>query len=68
MALRNGRYDATIPALFWTAVLERAASVALCEKKFGVWQEISWARYGELFGYNADDKVLYLDTGQETTG
>ena len=25
---------------------------------------VGWARYGELFGYNADDKVLYLDTGQ----
>jgi NitT/TauT family transport system ATP-binding protein len=29
---------------------------------------VSWARYGELFGYNADDKLLYLDTGQETVG
>jgi NitT/TauT family transport system ATP-binding protein len=29
---------------------------------------VGWARYGELFGYNADDKVLYLDTGQETAG
>lgn len=29
---------------------------------------VGWARYGELFGYNADDRVLYLDTGQETAG
>ncbi|HTR81511.1 MAG TPA: nitrate/sulfonate/bicarbonate ABC transporter ATP-binding protein [Bacteroidota bacterium] len=29
---------------------------------------VGWARYGELFGYNADDKLLYLDTGQETVG
>jgi len=29
---------------------------------------VGWARYGELFGYNADDKVLYLDTGQEAAG
>ena len=29
---------------------------------------VGWARYGELFGYNADDKVLYLDTGQESVG
>jgi NitT/TauT family transport system ATP-binding protein len=27
---------------------------------------VGWARYGELFGYNADDKLLYLDTGQQT--
>jgi NitT/TauT family transport system ATP-binding protein len=27
---------------------------------------VGWARYGELFGYNADDKILYLDTGQQT--
>jgi len=29
---------------------------------------VGWGRYGELFGYNADDKLLYLDTGQETVG
>ena len=29
---------------------------------------VGWGRFGELFGYNADDKVLYLDTGQETAG
>ncbi|MGA7159809.1 MAG: nitrate/sulfonate/bicarbonate ABC transporter ATP-binding protein [Bacteroidota bacterium] len=29
---------------------------------------VAWARYGELFGYNADDKVLYLDTGQDAAG
>ena len=25
---------------------------------------VGWGRYGELFGYNADEKVFYLDTGQ----
>jgi len=28
---------------------------------------IQWARYGELFGYNADTKILYLDLGQDNT-
>ncbi len=28
---------------------------------------VGWARYGELFGYNADDKILYLDTGAHAT-
>lgn len=26
---------------------------------------VSWGRYGELFGYNADERILYLDIGQE---
>jgi NitT/TauT family transport system ATP-binding protein len=26
---------------------------------------IDWGRYGELFGYNADEKNVYLDTGQQ---
>lgn len=26
---------------------------------------IQWGRYGELFGYNADTKEIYLDVGQE---
>jgi hypothetical protein len=24
---------------------------------------VGWGRYGELFGYNADEKIVYLDTG-----
>ncbi|MBI2607143.1 MAG: nitrate/sulfonate/bicarbonate ABC transporter ATP-binding protein [Deltaproteobacteria bacterium] len=26
---------------------------------------IQWGRYGELFGYNGDTKMIYLDVGQE---
>jgi NitT/TauT family transport system ATP-binding protein len=26
---------------------------------------VGWARYGELFGYNADEQILYLDVGQQ---
>lgn len=28
---------------------------------------IQWGRYGELFGYNAQTKEVYLDTGQDFT-
>ncbi len=28
---------------------------------------IQWARYGELFGYNADTQTMYLDLGQDNT-
>ncbi len=28
---------------------------------------IMWTRYGELFGYNADTKMFYLDLGQDNT-
>ena len=33
------------------------------EKLFDV--IVGWGRYGELYGYNADDKMLYLDVGQQ---
>ena len=26
---------------------------------------VGWGRYGELYGFNADDKILYLDIGQQ---
>jgi NitT/TauT family transport system ATP-binding protein len=26
---------------------------------------VRWGRYAELLGYNADEKILYLDTGEE---
>ena len=26
---------------------------------------VGWGRYGELFGYSSDDRILYLDTGQQ---
>ena len=25
---------------------------------------VGWGRYGELFGYNADERLFYFDTGQ----
>lgn len=28
---------------------------------------VRWGRYAELLGYNADEKILYLDTGEERT-
>ncbi len=38
---------ATVPALFWKRVTEWGAKVALREKDFGIWNEYSWAHYGE---------------------
>ncbi len=26
---------------------------------------VAWGRYGELFGYNADERIVYLDTGNK---
>ena len=46
MALKTERFAATIPSLFWSAVLTRGRATALCEKKFGVWEQISWEAYG----------------------
>jgi long-chain acyl-CoA synthetase len=37
----------TIPALFWNRVTHHANSVALREKDFGIWNELTWAQYGE---------------------
>ncbi len=37
----------TIPRLFWKRVEELADKVALREKDFGIWNEYSWAAYGE---------------------
>jgi len=38
---------ATIPQLFWNRVETHADKIALREKDFGIWNEISWQRYGE---------------------
>jgi long-chain acyl-CoA synthetase len=38
---------ATIPGLFWNRVTAHADSVALREKDFGIWNEITWKQYGE---------------------
>ncbi len=37
----------TLPTLFWKRVTERADKVALREKDFGIWNEYTWADYGE---------------------
>ena len=37
----------TIPALFWQRVTEHPDKVVLREKDFGIWNEYSWAQYGE---------------------
>jgi long-chain acyl-CoA synthetase len=37
----------TIPALFWRRVTSNAGEVALREKDFGIWNEITWQQYGE---------------------
>lgn len=37
----------TIPELFWNRVRSRAERVALREKDFGIWNEITWQQYGE---------------------
>ena len=38
---------ATVPRLFWKRVTEWGPRVALREKDFGIWNECSWADYGE---------------------
>ncbi len=37
----------TIPGLFWKRATERAEKVAIREKDFGIWNEYTWADYGE---------------------
>ena len=36
----------TIPKLFWNSVKSRADRVAMREKDLGIWQTISWVKYG----------------------
>ncbi|MBT6143890.1 MAG: AMP-binding protein [Gemmatimonadetes bacterium] len=44
----TSRADAqTIPGLFWDRVQRWGPNVALREKNFGVWEEFTWAEYGE---------------------
>jgi long-chain acyl-CoA synthetase len=38
---------ATVPALFWKRVTERGDKVALREKDLGIWNEYTWAMWGE---------------------
>ena len=37
----------TIPALFWKRVTDLPDKVALREKDFGIWNEYTWADWGE---------------------
>ncbi len=37
----------TIPGLFWNRVTTHATDVALREKDFGIWNEVTWEQYGE---------------------
>ena len=37
----------TVPRLFWKRVADWGDRVALREKDFGIWNEYSWAHYGE---------------------
>ena len=37
----------TIPGLFWNRVTTHADSIALREKDFGIWNEITWKEYGD---------------------
>lgn len=37
----------TIPGLFWNRVKTHATDVALREKDFGIWNEVTWEQYGE---------------------
>ena len=39
--------NATIPGLFWNRVEMHADKIALREKDFGIWNEISWKQYGD---------------------
>ncbi|MYH16778.1 MAG: long-chain fatty acid--CoA ligase [Gammaproteobacteria bacterium] len=38
---------ATVPQLFWKRVTDWGPKVALREKDFGIWNETTWADYGE---------------------
>lgn len=60
----------TIPLLFWSQVEKYQDRVALREKDFGIWQEVSWADYGErvracafgliALGLEAGDRAVIL--------
>ena len=40
-------YTQTIPGIFWNQVKTRQDQIALRHKDFGIWQEVTWAEYGE---------------------
>ena len=45
---RRGRLAAdTVPAMFWRSVAARGAQVVILrQKKFGIWQSVTWAEFG----------------------
>jgi len=59
MALRSretlansfGANENTVPLLFWRRVHEWADRIAMREKEFGIWKDISWGTYGEKAKY-----------------
>ncbi len=38
----------TVPAMFWRSTVARAADVILRQKKFGIWQSVTWAEFGQI--------------------
>ena len=38
----------TVPQLFWQRVTENATKTVIREKDFGIWNEYSWADYGDM--------------------
>ena len=38
----------TVPQLFWQRVTENATKTVIREKDFGIWNEYSWAHYGDM--------------------
>ena len=55
VAIDNHR---TVSTLFWERVINRSEEIAIREKDFGIWNEISWGDYGQkamYAGLNVDD-------------
>ena len=44
VAIDNHR---TVTTLFWERVVNRSEEIAIREKDFGIWNEISWGDYGQ---------------------
>ena len=38
----------TIPQMFWSRVVKFADKVALREKDYGIWQEVTWREFGDI--------------------
>jgi long-chain acyl-CoA synthetase len=45
--LFQGRAPRTVPELFWARVSQWSDQVAMRDKDFGIWKEITWRQYGE---------------------